>query len=795
MASLESPVGRVANMQEKPSMFKPLRLARAISLASLGAAVLAASPAWAQKEAGTETRGKNRLIEEVVVMAQKRAEDAQDVPISLAAFSEQKLDAMGIDDPKDLAQFTPGMYYGQTVNFAVIYIRGVGSDAFLPDSDPSVATYIDGIYYPFANGQSQAFGAVERVEVLKGPQGTLFGRNSTGGAINIITKSPGVEPEVSVLASKESFDYTNLRLHGSLPVTDWLAASVSYTKAESDNYYKGTRGDGNGGSESFPKEESEGYRMKIRFSPTENMDLNLAYIKFDQYGVSSTAMPNVAPSVLAQTLGIEAQTREYYVDVDVPSYFSLDNDVYYGQFEWRTDWFDMKILASKQDIATDNVYDFDGSDTPFITFDAKGQFADVKTQEIQFLSNENGPEWIEWIVGAFHLEQESGFPLNRLSVLGLDLSDGALLGIPVPEGLINVVSGLTSGLGISVPDGVSLGLVSLLGTKSTAYFAQSTLHFTDDLYLTLGGRYQEETRGVIESSVGLVGLDGSNSSLLQFSRPVSDTNNFSPKVSVGYNFGDDILAYATYTQGYKSGTFNTVNVYDEPEYVRPETVTTKEIGLKSQFFDQGLTMNFAIFENEIEDLQVQFISLLSGGAVSLENAGGARIRGIDFDSQWVPMPDMNPGLVLALTGSYLDSEYTSYVNGSGYNEGDGFYNNRQGDFTGNRVTRTPKFSGSFGLNQVVEVSDLGELEFSTSVYYNQGFYYLAQNSPVSWEDEYYVVDAALGFLHYDTNIRVTAFGKNLSDDRYTYSQFHTDAGRSDYLAPPRTYGLRVNWEY
>ena len=206
-------------------------------------------------------------------------------------------------------------------------------------------------------------------------------------------------------------------------------------------------------------------------------------------------------------------------------------------------------------------------------------------------------------------------------------------------------------------------------------------------------------------------------------------------------------------------------------------------------------MNFAIFENKIQDLQVQFISLLSGGAVSLENAGGAKIRGIDFDAQWVPMPSLNPGLVLALTGSYLDSEYTSYINGSGYNEGDGFYNNRQGNFTGNRVTRTPKFSGSFGLNQVLEVSDFGELEFSTSVYYNQGFYYLAQNSPVSWEDEYYVVDAALGFLHYDSNIRITAFGKNLSDDRYTYSQFHTDAGRADYLAPPRTYGVKLNWEY
>ena len=308
------------------SQFSKTKLAICVALV----AVASSQVVLAQEEKKERARGSNRLLEEVVVVAQKRTEDAQDVPISLAAFSSEKLDAMGIDDPKDLAQFTPGMYYGQTVNFSVIYIRGVGSDAFLPDSDPSVATYIDGIYYPFANGQSQAFGAVERVEVLKGPQGTLFGRNSTGGAINIITKSPGVDPEVSVLASKESFDSTNLRLHGSLPITDWLAASLSYTKAEADNYYDGTRGDGAGGSEAFPKEESEGYRLKNRFSPTENIDLNLAYIKFDQYGVSSTAMPNVAPSVLAQTLGTQAETREYYVDVDVPSYFSLDNDVFYG---------------------------------------------------------------------------------------------------------------------------------------------------------------------------------------------------------------------------------------------------------------------------------------------------------------------------------------------------------------------------------------------------------------------------------------------------------------------------------
>ncbi|GAB3378714.1 TonB-dependent receptor [Spongiibacter taiwanensis] len=767
-------------------------LAASIALALCPAVSVAQSEGAEAKP--ERQRGANRLIEEVVVMAQKRTENAQDVPIALAAFSADALDAKGIDDPKALAQFTPGMYYGQTVNFAVIYIRGVGSDAFLPDSDPSVATYIDGIYYPFANGQSQSFGAVERVEVLKGPQGTLFGRNSTGGAINIITKDPGEEVEASfqgIYAPR--FEDAKVRGYLSVPITEWGAASVSYTKQEADNYYDGVRGDGEGGFEPFPKEEAEGIRYKARISPLESVDVNLAYIKYEQYGVSSTAMPNVAPSAISQSLGITAEKRDHEVAVDVPSYFSLDNEVLYGNIEWRTEWFDMKVLASKQDIVTDNVYDFDGSATPFITFDARGQFADVKTQEIQFLSNESAPSWIEWIVGAFHLNQESGFPLNRLSALGLDLNDGAFLGIPLPQSILDLYNNV--GDLISIPDGVSLGLVSKLGTESTAYFAQTTFHINDWLDLTLGGRYQEEDRYVVESSISAANTDGSTTEAIQFDRPRAEDNNFSPKVTIGINPSDDVLLYATYTQGYKSGTFNTVNVYDQPEYVEPEVVTTYELGIKSQWFDRALTFNAAIFQNEIEDLQVQFISLLSGGAVSLENAGGAEIQGLDFDIQWVPMPELNPGLVLALTGSFLDSEYTSYVNGSGYNEGDGLYNFRNGDFTGNRVTRTPEFSGSFGLNQVWAPFEFGEFELNASVYYNDGFYYLAQNSDVSYEEDYYVVDAALSFLHYDTNLRVTAFGKNINDARYTYSQFHTDAGRQDYLAPPATVGLRVNWDY
>lgn len=750
---------------------------------------------------------KNRLLEEIIVTAEKREENIQTVPISISAFSAAALDAKGIDDPKALAQSTPGVYYGQTVNFAIIYIRGVGSDAFLPDSDPSVASYIDGIYFPFANGLSQSFGAVERVEVLKGPQGTLFGRNSTGGAFNTITKSPGREPEVSLLTSYGSFDQLRTRAYVSLPFGDSFAASVSATYNSEENYYKGTRGSGvDAGTTGLPREIGKGVRLKTKWDISESLDLNLAAFQFNQNGLSSTAIPNVSPSLLltlaSTALGTESRKEEgkYQVDVDVPSYFSVNNKVFYGQLNYRPEWFDIKLLGSSQKIVSDNVYDFDGTNTPLITFDARGQFADVKTGEVQLLSNGVfGPDWLKWIAGGFYLDQTSGFPLNRLSVLSLDVSDGNLLGVvPVPPAISDLLTQLPR-----IPDGGSVGLVSLLGTKSQAAFSQATVDFTDWLHLTVGGRYQREQRRVIESSASISNLDGTTTPLPTVPQaPLSaKTSNFSPKATLGVNPIDGVLTYFSYSRGYKSGTFNTVNVYNAPEYVKPEIVDSLELGMKSEWLDGALRFNAAVFQNKISELQVQFISLLSGGAVSLENAGGAKIRGFEFDFQASPLPELNPGLVIAAGGTFLDSRYTSYTRGSGYTvnaqgnyDGAGIYNFRSGDFTGNQVTRTPKFSGTANLNQIISFGD-GDFELGASAYYNSGFFFLASNAPVSRQDSYISIDAQVSYIYNPWKSRVTVFGKNLTDARYAYSQFHTDAGRQDYLAPPLTVGVRVTWEY
>ena len=742
---------------------------------------------------------KNRLTDEIVVTAQKREENAQDVPVSITAFSNETLDAKGIDEPIDLAQFTPGMYYGSQVNFAIIYLRGVGSDAFLPDSDPSVATYIDGIYYPFANGQSQAFGAVERVEILKGPQGTLFGRNATGGAINVITKAPNVEDyEASLQASYESFDTFKGRLYVNVPIADFAAFAVSGIYHTGDNYYEGTV---DKGRSDLPREISKGVRAKLRVQPFEELTMDVSYIKYLQDGLGSTAMPNVAPSTISQALGIRAETEDYRVDVDVPSYFALDNEVWYGQIEWKPRWFDMKILASKQDITTDNNYDFDGSDTPFITFDARGQFADVTTAEIQFLSNgEFGPDWLEWIVGAYYLEQTTGFPRNRLAVASLDLSDGGISipnplgGPPIPIFLPNQLINFLGNLPLPIPDGVSVVLVSLQEAETFAFYTQETIHLFDRFHLTLGARYQTEERAVIESSSNLGTLNQQDIQLLNFTPAPQKNSNFTPKVSLAVDVFEDAMVYASWTKGFKSGTFNTTNIYDEAEYVQPEEITTYELGFKSTFWGGLLQLNGAVFQNKIENLQVLFISLLAGGAATLENAAEARIRGFELDFQASPLPELLPGLVIFGGGAFLKGEYLSYPNGSGYDDQTGLYNFGNGDFTGNTTTRTPKFSGSIGVNQLIELGP-GDLEIGASLYYNSGFYYQASNTDVSKEGSYMVVDAQISYFLRDYGARLTVFGKNLTDDRYTYTQFHTDAGRQDYLAPPRSFGVRLNVDY
>ncbi|HEY1075412.1 MAG TPA: TonB-dependent receptor plug domain-containing protein, partial [Fontimonas sp.] len=197
-------------------------------------------------------------LEEIVVTAQKREQSLQEVPIAVSAFTDFQLDSRGIVSVKDLGTAVPGLQFTDLAGYNLIYLRGVGTDAFIPAADPSIATYLDGVYFPSAHNMVQSFGALERIEVLRGPQGALFGRNSTGGAINIFTRTPGQEKEVSVQASYARFDDLKTRAHVSLPFGDRVAASFSGFYNREDNYY--TLDNGN---KELPQEIGKGGRVRL----------------------------------------------------------------------------------------------------------------------------------------------------------------------------------------------------------------------------------------------------------------------------------------------------------------------------------------------------------------------------------------------------------------------------------------------------------------------------------------------------------------------------------------------------
>ncbi|WP_157623117.1 TonB-dependent receptor [Solimonas soli] len=744
-----------------------------------------------------------RALEEVIVTARKRKEPVQDVPVSVSAFSGDQLDARGLDDVRDLQQVVPGLTVTDLGGYNMIYLRGIGTDIFIPSSEPSVATYIDGVYFPSGHSLAQSFGAIDHIEVLKGPQGTLFGRNSTGGAVSIWSKTPGAQAETSIQTSyAPRFDDTRTRVYTNLPVASGLAASLSAYYNRADNVYKLDNGTG----DHLPPEIGKGARLKIGIDFSDEVSLQLAGFVAQQRGTSTTASANVEPTaVLGATL--PAETREYVVTANSEPKLTTDSRAAYAILNWNHPGVDTKLLGSWYFVrAYHYVYDFDDTRQPIATYGADDEYQRFYTSELQFTSNEDswGSSWLKWVGGLYYLRSEGGYDpgyLRLLDVVRLPLDS---IVSALPPALGNPLGQLIGRLGL--PQSLTFYFTGLLETESYSAYLQSTASVTDWFDITLGGRWQREQRRLAQSDVDV----GVHDALLGYSFSPEETSasNFSPKVSLDFRPLKDLLLYASFQQGFKSGTYNIINIFVQPEYVEPEKVTAYELGLKSEWLDRTLRLNAALFQNDIKDLQTGFMSFTSGGAINLENAGKARIRGAELETIWQPLPSFDPGLLISGNASWLNAKYLDYENGRGFGSLGIAYRSdcrdAQGDydptlttchdFSGNRIVRTPKFSGSASISQSFEVPG-GQFEIAGDWYYNSGYYYLAQNTPDTFEDAYDIINARISYLYRRYGARITLFGDNLGDERYNLAQFHTDFGRQDSLAPPRTWGVRLNLDF
>lgn len=764
-----------------------------------GPATVAADGIQQPNDVPLDTEQKSRFLEEIVVTAQKREENLQDVPISINAFSADALEVRGINNPTDLKLVTPSLVYDELVGYAVIYIRGVGADLLTPTAEPSVATYIDGVYLPLNHGLAKDFTPVERVEVLKGPQGTLFGRNATGGAINIITVKPDEDWRIRTEAGIGSFSEKRAKAYLAGPLFDGLTFSIAGLYSDQDPYYDL--------AESSPQDKledntSKGVSPRLHWELSDQLSLSLAGYFTRFLGTGTVINSQLDPTPLGELVGSQ-QTGPHETAFNEPGTLRSRTDVGSATVDYQPGPIDIKLIGSYQDNRTDTRWDYDNGPTPAVYFYPTNQYLLATTGELQLLSNDDTAfaDYLEWVAGAYYYKAAAGINPIFAGAFNFDSSN------PIPDAFNNLLTGirdLAAQNNIPLPGSIAnLVLRGGLEIDSWAGFAQGTIKATDWLNVTLGARYQTEDRELVKSTVGVVtdGFDDHNSieifDFLANEEYKSKKDDISPRVAIDIKPFDNFMLYTSYSQAFKSATFNLVNLYTPPNAVRPEKTTAYEFGLKGSFGDGALRYNAAVFRNDVKDIQTMILQVPSGGLINIVNAAEGRIKGAEADITWQMFPRALPGLVATGSVGYLRGRYLSFPEGAGFDETTGLAFGPNAplearDFAGNKTVRTPKWSGAFGLGYTFTVP-FGDLEIASDIYYNDGYYFDPQNT--TEQPQYTLVSARMSYFIEPWNLRITANGQNLTDEIYFVNIFPNDFGKAGTGAPPRNYSVTVKWDF
>lgn len=702
---------------------------------SLTIAACAASAAQAQEStSGTE-------LEEIVVTAQKRSESLQRVPLSIAAFTPAALEGKQINDAASLQVAVPGLVYSNSGGFATPYIRGIGSDIATVGAEPGVATYIDGVYVSNPLSVNMDLVDVERVEVVKGPQGTLYGRNAIGGAINIITREPGQELEGQVSAGFGNHSRYDLAGFVSGGVTDTLALGLYANFVQRDSL---TTNLANPSPDLVPDDKQDvSVRAKAVFTPTENTKFVLSGEYADTDAPDIWSFRQVQDNALGTLAGGQTSTRPRTVYHNYPSYQT--SRLYAGTLRAEVDLAFAKLvsISGYRDFESVASVDYDGTDAQVLGFAIRPATSQQFSQEVQLVSRADST--VRWITGLYYFDEKTS---GRF-----DLNPGDLL----------------------------VNLNPNLPVESYAAFAEVTVPVTEKLEMTGGARFTHEKKSVdSEQIIPAFGVrDTLPSQEKTFEEPTW-------KVALQYQVNPELMSYASYSRGFQSGAFNAVDTGAPP--VDAETLDAYEIGLKSELFDRRLQANFSAFYYDFKDLQVQ-VNDDSGAAASFQNAGAASVQGLEASFRAL----VSQGLELDAGFSFLDSEYKDFQDYAGF-ERDPAGGNRSisADVTGNSVVRAPEFTGTLGATYTAELANAGSLIFNAAYYYNDGFAFDPQH--LVEQKAYSLVNASVTWAPKEA-YRVMAWVQNLTDEDYLGFGVASNQGTTYFDMPGRLYGARFTYNF
>ncbi|MEQ8691532.1 MAG: TonB-dependent receptor [Pseudomonadales bacterium] len=705
-----------------------------LTRSTLALAVAVASGTFAATAAAQEAERRSNassLLEEVVVTARKREEGSQDVPLSITAFGSDQIEALKVRDLTSLKVGMPNVSLedvGTTRGTANFSIRGLGINSSIPSIDPAVGLFINGVYLGVNNGVVFDVFDLESIEVLRGPQGTLFGRNVTGGAILLNTKKPGDELEGTVRYAVDMGDMGGLNSYymGAVggPITDNLGArAVVYYNDDEGKWENQFNGD------DFGKLEQVMARGTVVWTPTDSTDITLFYEYNDTDGQGPASQTHTNGS------GVPGSTANF----DRNSFdFSIDEE---GFQETETNFVTAQI---------DQAVDFgEGTITAILGYRDNEQVAlsDIDAQPVWIF---HAPSWLNAEQSSFELRYNGLFG-NRANVTtGIFYFDNEL-NYHERRNLLGVATGGVAPA--AVFDGGGNYKV-----ESFNIFAQVDYDLTDAWTLTAGLNYSSEKKDVEIKSLSNLGpscnLVVTGDCPFDFIDDES-WDNWAPKLGATYRLDDRQQVYGHWTVGYRSGGYNlrntSFNPADIPGPFDEEQVSNFEIGYKSTH-NWG-RLNAAVFHNEIKDMQRELNNPGPIGVIQLvRNTADATITGAELDGVF----NLSEGLLLLASIGYIDAEYDSVALDL---SGDGVIN---GVDEGLEIPRAPELSWSLGLTHDLNIGSWGYLTSRINYSYRDDMAYTDDNR--GFIAELKMLDAGLDFYSNDGHWAFSLYGRNLLDE-------------------------------
>lgn len=690
-------------------------------------------------------------LEAIVVTAQRRSERLQDVPISITAASAETLTRAGVTDTQSLAIVTPGLQLTSVRAAVVPFLRGVGTVNITAGDEGATAIYVDGILNPVSVANVFALNNIERIEVLRGPQGTLFGRNAVGGLINIITKDPSHTTQGSLEMGVANYE----TIFGNGYVTGGLAEGVAadlsvYTSYQNQGWGRNLYLDVD---QYYNREVAIRSKVAVELGPDVTATVAVDY-SLGNSDIGSSRQP--LPGTLSVG-GIAPVGTIYDSAGEVPPVGEKEQ---YGaslKIEWGIGDLQLQSTSAYRNYEVDSNLDSDG--TPLKAFDVRETTLAETFQQELLLNGTEGP--VDFTVGAFYFYSMAEYH---------------------PIFINSVVSPANN-----------FALDDSMETKSYAAFGQLTLNVTDALRLTGGLRYthdERQVKGTITSTEGFPTPPGPGVVIADTdSLPESQTDRSWGELTwrgvVDYSFTDDVMAYASISRGFKSGVFS-LTAPTGPA-VDPEILDAYEVGFKADLFDNSLRLNLAAFYYDYKNIQVTSIG--PSGVPILLNAAAGEFKGVDGEIVYVaPLADGD--LQIRGSFSFLDGRYESYPGALFYTPLPGGGNRPSvGDATGNTTTQSPEFTSSLSFDYSRALDNGGIAAVTATWAYNDGFFWEPENRVR--EPSYNVVNGQLSYSFPDGLWKVRAFVRNMFDkERYIYVSIGAN-GDTGAPAEPRTYGLAV----